>query len=299
MTIEEMRRLPLSVFLQRLGCNPVWQKRNDLWYNAPYREEKTPSFKVNTDRNIWFDFGSGRGGDIFTLAGELIRSTDFLAQARYISDTAAGVCVPVGLPSPVREKVSEPAFREVEEKALAYDVLKGYLSERGIPPDVAVRHCRQVSYRVHGKPYFAIGFPNVAGGWELRSRQFKGCIPPKDISLVSWQQSPTGACDVFEGFFDFLSAVTLGLSKGNDAVVLNSVGNLARAFRHLDGYAKINCYLDNDEAGRRTFEALRVRYKERAVDCSGVYAGSKDLNEHLQMKLSEKVTNNKSVKNRL
>lgn len=299
MTIEEMRRLPLSVFLQRLGCSPVGQKRNDLWYNAPYREEKTPSFKVNTDRNIWFDFGLGRGGDIFTLAGELIRSTDFLAQARYISDTAAGVSVPVGLPPPVREKVSEPAFREVEEKALAYDVLKGYLSERGIPPDVAVRHCRQVSYRVHGKPYFAIGFPNVAGGWELRSRQFKGCIPPKDISLVSRQQSPTEACDVFEGFFDFLSAATLGLSGGNDAVVLNSVGNLARAFRHLDGYAKINCYLDNDEAGRRTFEALRTRYKERAVDCSGVFAGSKDLNEHLQMKLSEKVTNNKSVKNRL
>ncbi len=299
MTIEEMRRLPLSVFLQRLGCNPVWQKRNDLWYNAPYREEKTPSFKVNTDRNIWFDFGLGRGGDIFTLAGELIRSTDFLAQARYISDTAAGVSVPLDLPPPVREKVSEPAFRQVEEKALAYDVLKGYLSERGIPPDVAVRHCRQVSYRVHGKPYFAIGFPNVAGGWELRSRQFKGCIPPKDISLVSRQQSPTEACDVFEGFCDFLSAVTLGLSKRNDAVVLNSVGNLARAFRHLDGYGKINCYLDNDEAGRRTFEALRARYKERAVDCSGVYAGSKDLNEHLQMKLSEKVTNNKSVKNRL
>ena len=187
MTIEEMRRLPLSVFLQRLGCNPVWQNRNDLWYNAPYREEKTPSFKVNTDRNIWFDFGLGRGGDIFTLAGELIRSTDFLAQARYISDAVAGVSVPVGLPSPVREKVSEPAFREVEEKALAYDVLKGYLSERGIPPDVAAQHCRQVSYRVHWKPYFAIGFPNVAGGWELRSRQFKGCIPPKDISLVPRQ----------------------------------------------------------------------------------------------------------------
>lgn len=299
MTIEEMRRLPLSVFLQWLGCNPVGQKRNDLWYNAPYREEKTPSFKVNTDRNIWFDFGLGRGGDIFTLAGELIHSTDFLAQARYISDTAAGVSVPVGLPPPVREKVSEPAFREVKDKALAYDVLKGYLSERGIPPDVAVRHCRQVSYRVHGKPYFAIGFPNVAGGWELRSRQFKGCIPPKDISLVSRQQSPTKACDVFEGFFDFLSAATLGLTKGNDAVVLNSVGNLARAFRHLDGYGKINCYLDNDEAGRRTFEALRARYKERAADCSGIYAGSKDLNEHLQTKLSEKVTNNKSLKNRL
>ena len=90
-----------------------------------------------------------------------------------------------------------------------------------------------------------------------------------------------------------------GRTKGSDALVLNSVGNLARAFRHLDGYGKINCYLDNDEAGRRTFEALRARYKEKAVDCSGLYAGCKDLNEHLQLKVQEKTMNNKTVKFRL
>lgn len=56
MTIDEMRQLPLETFLQRLGYHPVVQKRDDLWYNAPYREEKTPSFKVNTDKNVWFDF---------------------------------------------------------------------------------------------------------------------------------------------------------------------------------------------------------------------------------------------------
>ena len=161
------------------------------------------------------------------------------------------------------------------------------------------RHCRQVSYRVHEKPYFAIGFQNVSGGWELRSRLFKGCIPPKDISLVLRQGMPTDACDVFEGFFDFLSATTLGLTGENDALVLNSVGNLAKSFRYLDGYKTINCYLDNDEAGRKTFEALRTRYAERAVDRSGIYAGSKDLNEHLQTKLSEKTTNNKTLKFRL
>ena len=37
MTIDEMRRLPLEAFLQRLGYHPAMQKRNDLWYNAPYR----------------------------------------------------------------------------------------------------------------------------------------------------------------------------------------------------------------------------------------------------------------------
>ena len=81
--------------------------------------------------------------------------------------------------------------------------------------------------------------------------------------------------------------------------MLNSVGNLAKSFRYLDGYKTINCYLDNDEAGRKTFEALRTRYAEKAVDCSGIYADSKDLNEHLQTKLSEKTTNNKTLKFRL
>lgn len=299
MTIDEMRQLPLETFLQRLGYHPAMRKRNDLWYNAPYREEKTPSFKVNTDRNIWFDFGAGHGGDIFTLAGELIRSTDFLTQAKYISDTAGGDFVPLPAPRPAKERAAEPAFQEVEQKTLLYDVLKDYLAKRGIPADVAACHCRQISYRVHGKPYFAIGFQNVSGGWELRSKLFKGCVPPKDISLVSRQQTPTDACDVFEGFFDFLSAATLGVANGNDALVLNSVGNLAKSFRYLDGYKTIDCYLDNDEAGRKTFEALRTRYAERAVDRSGIYAGSKDLNEHLQTKLSEKVTNNKTLKFRL
>lgn len=299
MTIDEIRRLPLETFLQRLGHSPTVQKRHDLWYNAPYREERTPSFKVNTDRNVWFDFGLGRGGDIFTLAGELAGSTDFLTQAKYISEAVGGNFVPRPAPRPAKERISEPAFQEVEQRTLLYGVLKGYLSERGIPSEVAARHCRQVSYRVHGKSYFAIGFQNVSGGWELRSKLFKGCIPPKDISLVSRQGTPTDACDVFEGFFDFLSAATLGLTEKNDALVLNSVGNLANSFRYLDGYKTINCYLDNDEAGRKTFEALRIRYADRAVDRSGIYAGSKDLNEHLQTKLSEKTTNNKTLKFRL
>ena len=48
MDIERIRGLPIEDFLARLGHHPAMRKRNDLWYNAPYREEKTPSFKVNT-----------------------------------------------------------------------------------------------------------------------------------------------------------------------------------------------------------------------------------------------------------
>ena len=67
--IDIMRRIPLADFLARLGHKPVRRSGNELWYLAPYRGERTPSFRVNVAKHLWYDFGLGKGGDIFTLAG--------------------------------------------------------------------------------------------------------------------------------------------------------------------------------------------------------------------------------------
>ena len=56
-----------------------------MWYSAPYRTERTPSFKVDIAKNVWFDFGMGKGGDIFDLAGAFIGSEDFLLRAAFIA----------------------------------------------------------------------------------------------------------------------------------------------------------------------------------------------------------------------
>ena len=159
--------------------------------------------------------------------------------------------------------------------------------ERGIPYAVASRHCCRLNYGVRGKRYFAIGFQNVVGGYEIRIRYFKGCVPPKDVSLVKMESSPTGVCSLFEGFMDFLSAATLGLETG-DSLVLNSVANVGKAVKHLDGYGRIDCFLDRDEAGRRTLEALKGHYGGRVCNCSALYDGCKDLNEYLQLTAKKK-----------
>ena len=51
----------------------------------------------------------------------------------------------------------------------------------------------------------------------------------------------------------------------------------------LDGYGRIDCFLDRDEAGRRTLAALVGRYGERVTDRSSLYDGCKDLNKYLQL----------------
>ena len=110
--------------------------------------------------------------------------------------------------------------------------------------------------------------------------------------MIKRKDGQAESCSLYEGFMDFLSAVTLGIAEDGDSLVLNSVANVDRSFRYLDGYERIRCYLDNDEAGHRTVEKLRMRYGEKVSDCRGLYKGCKDLNEYLQQRIN-KQNNNK------
>ena len=61
MNIQEAKQIKIADYLQSLGYSPVKQQGNCLWYKSPFRQETEASFKVNTDRNLWFDYGLGRG----------------------------------------------------------------------------------------------------------------------------------------------------------------------------------------------------------------------------------------------
>ena len=291
--IDMIRRIPLADFLARLGHEPVRRSGNELWYRAPYRSERTPSFRVNVAKQLWYDFGLGKGGDIFTLAGEFAQSVDFMEQARFIAK-AANMVVDRSEKPIYQPKPAEPAFEGVEAVPLLRSPLTDYLAERSIPYAVASRYCCRLNYGVRGKRYFAVGFPNMAGGFEIRSRFFKGCVPPKDVSSVKTENTTADVCSVFEGFMDFLSAATLGLETG-DCLVLNSVSNVEKAMKHMDAYGRINCFLDRDEAGRRTLDVLARRYEARVTDRSSLYDGCKDLNEYLQLTTKKEMNNNLKI----
>jgi len=74
MNIQEAKTIRLADYLQSLGYSPVKQQGKSLWYKSPLREETEASFKVNTDLNQWYDFGTGKGGNIIALAQELYGS---------------------------------------------------------------------------------------------------------------------------------------------------------------------------------------------------------------------------------
>ena len=43
---------------------------------SPFTDERTPSFMVSPEKQIWHDFSSGKGGDIFTFV-MLVEGMDF------------------------------------------------------------------------------------------------------------------------------------------------------------------------------------------------------------------------------
>ncbi|WP_279170592.1 toprim domain-containing protein [Prevotella denticola] len=283
MNIDQIKKIKLQEFLATIDCKPVKQYGVNLMYLSPLRTEKHASFKVNTELNLWYDFGIGRGGNIIDLAELLYNSSDVSYLIHQIERNVPS-CVSVSLPT-AKPNTPQNSFENLQVLSISHPALIKYLGERCIDIEIARTVCKELHFDTRGKHYFGIGFPNIAGGYEIRNPFFKGCIAPKDISHF-YAEEPKKVCFLFEGFMDFLSFMTLrrkendGL-KRQDYLVLNSVSNIHKALEPLSHYENIQCFLDNDEAGRKAYQALLMELKVPVTDSSGLYADCKDLNEFL------------------
>lgn len=137
-----------------------------------------------------------------------------------------------------------------------HEALKSYLQFRGIDLGIGECECKEVHYTYHKKEYFAVAFPNIAGGYEIRNPYFKGGIAPKDISII----------------------------RKSDYIVLNSVSNISRVIEPIKKYKVIHCYLDNDDAGRRVVDSLHELFEDKVQDMFAPYPLYKDLNDFLRNK---------------
>ncbi|MDH6343310.1 hypothetical protein M2480_001299 [Parabacteroides sp. PFB2-12] len=273
MVSNDIMGISIREYLIRMGLNPVRENNQKGMFLSPFRKETTASLSVNYVKNLWFDHGLSLGGNIVNLVSRL-EGCSFAKAAQRLEE---------GSFSFYRKDISMPEKRESEIvirkiQPLANPALLEYLKERRISTDIAKANCEEVYYSVNDKPYFAIGFKNDAGGYELRSKYFKGCTSKDITSHTSGQSS----CQLFEGFMDYLSFLTIKNWQRSpvDTIVLNSLVNLPKVENRLAGYKSVALFLDNDEAGKRAVQSLRSVCKE-VIDQSAHYAKYKDLNDYL------------------
>ena len=298
--IPYSNRISIRDFLAWRGIQPKYERNGYGMYLSPLREERTPSFKVDYVRNLWYDFGSGEGGTLRTLVIRLERCDSREAVRRLqngekgdtgIASISPGIGEPLGVGGAlsVVRPAAVPALRILSDAPLRHPALVGYLTSRGIVPSVAAAFCREVRYEVNGRAFFAVGFRNDAGGWELRSERFKGGSSPKHITTLD---NGSDTAMAFEGFIDFLSYLSL---KGNpspsiDSIVLNSVTNLHKAVPFFSRHRVVHAFLDNDDAGRKALARLEESLpSSEVIDQSVFYRDHKYLNEYLQEKQHQQV----------
>ena len=283
MALSEIKQISIRKFLKNRGIHAQKDYGYYGMYFCPFREDQNASFKVDYRQNVWYDFGINAGGSIIDLVMKLGNCTFHEAANRLekdITDTGRSSF------SFHRDYISykrtnyQPGIAIRDIRAISHPKLIGWINQRKIDLSLAALYCREVHYQVRDKMYFSLGFGNNAGGYELSSPpNFKACIPPKAISTIN---NGHHTCLAFEGFWDFLSYLTLQKIEKTkcDVAILNSVANVQKSLVFLKEHKSIKAYLDNDESGRKAFQKIKssCSYTE---DISVKYTGYKDLNDFL------------------
>ena len=270
---NDIKSISIRDFLKNQNAYPVKEYSAYGMYISPFRNEETASFKVDYRANLWHDFGSGEGGSIIDLIMKMqqcnfIQAIEFLE--KHINQnvkTYQRPYISTNVSISANNSLSITAIQPLENPKLL-----AFLQSRKINLETAKAFCKEIHYQIGGRSYFTLGFPNDAGGYELRNLQFKGCVPPKEISTFD-KKTPT--VHLFEGFMDYLSLLTMQARQADvSAVVLNSITNLEKALPFLSKHEKINAFFDNDEAGKQALKKLQ-KLNLPVVDISKRYADSK------------------------
>lgn len=284
-------QIDLVNYLETLGHEPSKIKNQDYWYLSPFRNENTPSFKVNQKLNLWYDHGLGKGGNVVDFGIEYFRCTvsEFL---QLLNGCSISSGTSLFLKNENRHSSNQRTADKkkdnllgkiiiVDVRTLENKFLMAYLHNRSISQEIARQHCKEVDFCLNNRKYTAIGFQNISGGYELRNENFKGSSSPKDITYID-NQAKTVV--VFEGFFDYLSYKMMNEKSVNlqtNFLVLNSLSFFNKSLQLMEKHGRVDLYLDRDSGGVKcTHEALQ-RDSTIYTDQSFLYQQKKDLNEWL------------------
>ncbi len=294
MNCAQAKTIPIPTLLASLGMTPLRYDSRGSFYRSPWSPngDHHPSLQVSPDGHAFHDWSSGRSGSIIDLALQLDGVKSVSDALRVIEGVAPANLTHSPIKPSADKKRKDSAIVIDNVTALRSMRLLGYLWGRGIHREVAAEYCREVHYHLSGrpdKPYYAIGWHNDSGGYELRNAFVKLASAPKDITTVT----DLAECPyfVFEGFVDFLSAIEIGLLPSHtpswNAIVMNSTALLDTTIAALSNASQVYCLLDHDDAGRRATHAIMEAFPT-ATDYSSFYAASKDLNDYLKAKAEGK-----------
>lgn len=317
MRTQDAKNIHINDYLERIGAKFSRQQNGthglEYVYHTPNRQDLKPSLCVNLERNIWSDVPAGEGGRLIELVcyihrfqkndvSSALKMLDQLfpeyrgsghtsAYSRSPNHSISSILAhsnnhnsaEMGATSLKEEEKPKLSIKKIQ-KIYRYP-LKNYLADRRIPLALAEKYLEEIEYcDPKGRTFYTLGF-KAGDTYAHRNKLFKGFLGKgADITIFD---KKTPEILVFEGFFDFLSY--LAIEKRSQppltTIVMNSTSFISRVRKFIAErpfLTRVYTYLDNDEAGQRSFMSLKKEFPSVEIsDRSATYAPFDDLNEWL------------------
>lgn len=237
----------LPNLLSKLGFKPVNEKDDVLIYQNVLKINSKPSFSVNTKIDAWFDQGSKIGGGLLDFVSAywpeldldtgMERAKTLCSQVSFLFTERKRKRLAVKLPCYRIEKTGDIGFNRE---------LNSFLEKQGIWHQVPEIFKEVYYYYTDHKGsktrFFALGWCNENGGWEVRCAKFNGCLGLRGMTFLEGDTDLLNVFTDINGYILWYGRNTGNLSQPS-VLIINGQEFLSAAISRSKQYGKVEVFL--------------------------------------------------------
>ncbi|WDF55872.1 hypothetical protein [Mucilaginibacter sp. KACC 22063] len=279
-------QVSITALLAKLGHQPVHKSGTESVYRSVLRQDgKKLSLCVNDTLGVWYDKGTGKGGNVIDLGMAFwpgLATREVCGKLCEVMHQAVPATVPAVEQVGKRRRISlklpyfridticplgqTPAIRQFLERRGIWEEAQGILQEV---------HYRRVDKKEEPIIYCAAGHCNESGGWQVRNKYFKGCLGNKGLTLL---HGDNRRLCVFKGIFDYLSWKHDHPESADSALMVNRYTLLPAAIKVAMRYPALTVYFDHSPEGHQSLRQF-ITELPYATDGTPAFSGHHDYNE--------------------
>ena len=306
--ITEAKRMDLLTYLREYEPNELVKYSNNT-----YTTRTHDSLKISNGKWMWWSRGIGGKSALDYLIK--VRGMDFVEAVQTIMGNSS---VRSPIPENTKSYNNQPLL--LPERSPTTDVVFEYLFGRGIDYEI-INYCLEKELVIESLPYHNVVFigydesnkPKYAAYRATNQSRLMGdCTGSKKQFSFRLTNEESREVHLFECAIDLLSYATLAKMEGRDWHKLNLVSlsgvyspnretekskvpvtlkNLLEKNKNIN---RIVLHFDNDIAGRKAANALKIKLKDRYEVVDDPPKCGKDVNDFLCIKLGISKKNERS-----
>ncbi len=256
-------QVSLSMLLSRLGYQPAESSGDEMLYLNVLRDTETsPTFAINTQLGMWFDRFTKKSGDIIDFGMVYwsgLSSDQVIEKISHLCTRPQETAVrdlPTGRK---RRAVKIPYYHIDEIRAVGCNAeITTYLQSQGIW-EISIGQLKEVYYYVvdekyRRKDFFAAGWQNENGGWEVMGRNFAGCLGRKGMTFIP---GDINSLILFEDYISYLSWKYANRTAGHSILVMNAPEFLPAAKSRAAKFRDVAFFFSKEYLNEQLLSAIK------------------------------------------